>query len=431
MSLIDSPCESVEVLMEGLRQNWMKRNVALQTFEQELTEAAQTILGGKDGNVAVLDTFVPITEVSSHSPSARLKSTTMAESVEENVAEDYLHRELKRFKPSTELEESGESDEDNIEASLRDALDSTVVASQSKRRSRIKRQWDRVKACKSISGQYKAARMIATSVRHWYYNRNQSARVIQRFFRGWVARKRIAILRAQRVRLACCLQKWQNETHILKRARACIKIQSLWRGHVARLSIHRMKHHNAFRTHMEELFRLYLERRENARRTEAASTVQSAWKTFIAQRYFGALRRSALIFQSIWRGARVRRAVRQYRLALGNATHVEIELADADENDFAEIDTDPLQDVLSNFKAAKRNVLGSTEQPSRERDAPEAFVATCDEGSQHAAATEYFIRRRKRHLRQQHRRQRSDELKSDPSRRLARFLSNAAKIPRR
>jgi hypothetical protein len=182
---------------------------------------------------------------------------------------------------------------------------------------------------------------------------------------------------------------------------------------------------------MKELFRLYLERREKARRIAAASTIQRAWKTFIAQRYFGALRRSAFIFQSIWRGARVRRAVRQYRLALGNATRVEIELADADENDFAEIDTDPLHDVFSNFKSDKKTPLGSTEQPSRERDAPKAFAAISDEDTgQHDAATEYFIRRRKRHLRQQQRRQRSDELKSDPSRRLARFLSNAAKKSR-
>lgn len=427
---MDSPRESVEALMEGLRHNWMKRNVALQTFEQELTEAAETILGGKDGNVAVLNAFAVTTEVSSHSPSASLKSTTVAESVEENVAEDYLYRELKRFKRSTdEMQDSGESDEDNIEASLRDALDSTVAASQSKRRSRIKRQRDRVKVCESISGQYKAARIIITSVRRWYYNRNHSARVIQRFFRGWVARKRITSLRAQRMRLACCLRKWHAQTYRLKRARACTKIQSLWRGHAARLSIHRMKR-NAFRSHMEELFRLYLERRKKARRTAAASTIQRAWKTFIAQRNFGALRRSALIFQSIWRGARVRRAVRQYRLALGNATRVDIELADADENDFAEIDTDPLQDVFSNFKSAKKITLGSTEEPSRERDAPKAFVATSDEDGQHDAATEYFIRRRKRHLRQQHRRQRSDELKSDPSRRLARFLSNAAKKSR-
>ena len=432
MSLMDSPRESVEALMEGLRQNWMKRNVALQTFEQELTEAAETILGGNDGKAAVLNAFAVTTVVSSHSPSARLKSTTVAESVEENVAEDYLYRELKRFKRSTdEMQDSGESDEDNIEVSLRDALDSTVAASQSKRRSRIKRQRDRVKACESISGQYKAARIITTSVRRWYYNRNYSARVIQRFFRGWVARKRITSLREQRVRLACCLRNWHTHTHRLERARACTKIQSLWRGHAVRLSIHRMKHRNAFRTHMEELFRLYLERREKARRIAAASTIQRTWKTFIAQRYFGALRRSALIFQSIWRGARVRRAVRQYRLALGNATRVEIELADADENDFAEIDTDPLHDVFSNFKSDKKTPLGSTEQPSRERDAPKAFAAISDEDiGQHAAATEYFIRRRKRHRRQQQRRQRSDELKSDPSRRLARFLSNAAKKSR-
>ena len=424
---MDSPRESVETLMEGLRQNWMKRNVVLQTFEQELTEAAETILGEKDGIMTVLNAFAVTMEVSSDSSSARLESTSVAESVEENVPENYLYRELKRFKRSTdEMQDSGESDEDNIEASLRDALDSTVAASQSKRRSRIQRQRARVKACESISGQYKAAMIITASVRRWYYNRHHSARVIQRFFRGWVARKRITSLREQRLRLACCLRKWHTETHRLKRARACTKIQSLWRGHALRLSIHRVKR-NAFRSHMEELFRLYLERREKARRTEAASTIQRAWKTFIAQRYFGALCRSSLIFQSIWRGARVRRAVRQYRLALGNAMHVEIELADADENDFAEIDTDPLQDVFSNFKSVTRTTLDSTEQPSRERDAPKAFAATSDKDGQHAAATEYFIRRRKRHLRQQHRRQRSDKLKSDPSCRLARFLSNAAK----
>ena len=427
-----APCESAESLFESLCQNWAKRADELARFERELCATREAVRLSSDGSD--LDMVEKDTRPCSRACGEDTRDTPARPQRTESTfsAEPPAKRRAKQRIKSFVTEESDE-DEDT-EVSLRELLSRAIEESVAVRRRRVEKETERRKIVDTARVRRDAGRTIARSLKRWHTRRMRTICVVQSICRRWLALRRVRAVRDRRERLTRMFWIWRSTLIRARRRRACVRIQSSWRGYATRRALREDKgRRERVKRCVEEIVKRYIQRHERAKRACAAQRIQCAWRAFIR---FSTLRRmnaATLQIQRVWRGTRTRRAVRSYRESTARRNAVEFDLESADEDDFMDDDDDEnaaLRDVFDSVTCSTAERIAESTERARATSsrAPAASARQSDSAS--TASREHYNRRHKRHIREQSKRRRREALQTSSTARFAAFRSNAARSTR-
>lgn len=426
---------SPAALLEGLAQNWRRRIVALESFERELRatreEARRSMEGSEVDDVDDMDhDDHAATAASAHDDEgARLGRFSGDE------ARPRRARTPAKRRASALMERDGAEDDasdDSEDMSLRALLGHAVNETTSRRNRRIERQAERQQEVDDAFRRRDAGIKIVRAGRRWYARRLRKIIRLQSTCRRWLALRKVAMIQSSRALALKAGRRWRTTCETRRRIRACVRIQQAWRTRKLR----NLLRQDAARRHrvqrrVEEIVRQYMERRERAKRTHAVIKIQRTWRAFIRERLLMRQKVAVLDIQRVWRGARARNALRHYRELSARREAIERDLSTVDESDFMDIDEEEnsLSDVFATIQHSK-----SHERALEVEDSPQvapALVETRSGASASAdvsvASGEYYVRHRRRFIRDQKRRLIQRDLQRNADSRLARFRSNVAR----
>jgi hypothetical protein len=433
---------SIESLFTSLFESWGTRIAALELFEREISTTRETMLTSDEAD----DVVTAIIATSSSDETCGIESSEGSSSVAVSSSEsprtsrEPIQRSVPLIIPvivedsrdvedvDSEYATRADGSED-AEKTLRAHLEKIVEESTKRRHRRVLVEEERRRTIDAARERRDAGRIISRAMKRWYDHRVHACLVVQAHFRGWVARTLSTSLRRKRQIVARMAQTWRAACVRARRIRAATRIQTSWRVYTARQLLRQAAVRRArVQQKVEEITRRYLERRERSRREHRATQIQRAWRTYIRAKRVSVSISAALCIQRIWRGARARRSVLQYRRALARRDAAAFSLDSADESDFMDSiddDVDFLDDVFSiaeNMAVTAGDLVKTSKSSTRTRD-PEHSV---EKGDEEIVGARYYIRRRKQFIRTQKKRQRTEDLKSNPSSRLARFQKSSA-----
>ena len=428
-----APCESAESLFENLCQNWAKRADELARFERELCATREAVQLSSDESD--FDTVDKDDRACSRACDEDTRDSSARPRRNESTfcSEPPAKRRAKQRIKSFVTEES-DADEDT-EISLREILSRAVEDSVALRRRRVEKETERRKIIDTARERRDAGRTIARNLKRWHTRRMRKICVVQSVCRRWLALRRVRAVRDRRERLTRMFWVWCSTLVRARRLRACVRIQSSWRGYATRRSLHEDKvRRERVKRRVEEIVKRYVERHERAKRACAAQQIQRAWRAFIR---FSTLRRmniATLQIQRVWRGARTRKAVRSYRESTARRNAIEFDLESADENDFMDDDDDEnaaLRDVLDIVtRSTAERIAEPIERARATTSRARAASARQSDDSASTASREHYNRRHQRHLREQSKRRRREALQTSSTARFAAFRSNVARSTR-
>ena len=298
------------------------------------------------------------------------------------------------------------------------------------RQRRIERQTEREQEMDNARKRRDAGTRITRAVRRWYAMRIRRVIRIQSACRRWLARRKVAMIQSSRTFALGAGRRWRMTCETRRRDRACVRIQRAWRTYRRRV-LHRRDaaRRQRVQRRVEEIVQGYMRRRERAKHTQAVTKIQRSWRKLIQERLCMRRDAAALDIQRTWRGARARDALRHYRELLARREAIERELRTVDENDF--MDVDEVDSSLIDVFAIIQNSASherALEVKDPQRVAPSPAETRWDANADTSAASgEYYVRRRRRFIRDQKRRAIQRALQCNADSRLARFHSNAAR----
>lgn len=429
-------------LLEGLAQNWRRRIVALESFERELRatreEARRSI--ERSGSVDDVDDMdrddhddhddhavTAASALDDEGARARCSSgnaarTRRPQTPAKRRANDLMER-------ACDGDKDDESD-DSEDVSLRALLGRAVKETTSRRQRRIERQAERQQEVDEAFRRRAAGIKIARAGQRWYARRTRKVIQLQSACRRWLALRKVAMIQSSRAFALKAGRRWRMTCETRRRIRACVRIQQAWRAHKARIRRRRdAARRQRVQRRVEGIVRQYMQRRERAKHTHAAIKIQRSWRAFTRERLVMRQKAAVLDIQRIWRGARARDALRRYRELLACREEIERDLRTIDENDFMDDEQvdNSLSDVFASIQNSKFYERALKVEDSS-RGAPASAETRSDMSEDVSTASgEYYVRRRRRFIRDQKRRSIQRDLQRNADSRLARFRSNVAR----
>ena len=217
---------------------------------------------------------------------------------------------------------------------------------------------------------------------------NGAAVTLQRFGRGFLARRSFARARAAVVTLQAGVRGWlaRARARSLRQAKAANRIQAAWRAAAARAEL---KAAVAAATRIQAAWRGAESRRQtrDVRAWRAAIAIQAAWRTHVARRQWAKARGAAVAIQCAWRSKAARRELRCRRAAARDTTRlvsdkqaVEARLADVERV------LESVTNQRNEMKAALKEERAAREAAEARAAAAEVAVATTAADAAAAAA---------------------------------------------
>ena len=209
---------------------------------------------------------------------------------------------------------------------------------------------------------------------------NKAALTLQRFGRGFIARRRFARAKAAVVTLQAGARGWAARARVraLRRERAAVAVQRAWRGAAARAQLARAK---SAATSIQAVWRGFTSRRQtkDVKRWRAAIAVQAAWRARAARLQLAAARDAASTIARAWRCRVARRELRLRRVAARDTVKLV--------SDKAALETrlTELERVLASVTNQRNDMKAALKEEKAARDAAEARAAAA-EGEAAAAA---------------------------------------------
>ena len=416
-------------LIEGLAQSWRRRIVALESFERELRATREEVRCSIEGSGSDVDEMgqddfgatvaSALEDVGGRSRCSSGNEVRLRTPVKRRM-EDLMGRAY----------DSDEDSDDSEDASLRALLGRAVQETTMHRQRRIERQTERQQEVDDARKRRDAGTRITRAGRRWYAMRIRRVIRIQSACRRWLARRKVAMIQSSRMFALRAGRRWRMTCETRRRDRACVRIQRAWRTYRLRV-LHRRDaaRRQRVQRRVEEIVQGYMRRRERAKHTQAVTKIQRSWRKLIQERLYMRQDAAALEIQRIWRGARARDALRHYRELLARREAIERELRMVDENDF--MDVEEVDSSLIDVFAIIQNSASherALEVNDPQRVAPSPAETRSDANADTSAASgEYYVRRRRRFIRDQKRRAIQRDLQCNADSRLARFHSNAAR----
>ena len=266
-----APCESAESLFENLCQNWAKRADELARFERELCATREAVQLSSDESD--FDTVDKDDRACSRACDEDTRDSSARPRRNESTfcSEPPAKRRAKQRIKSFVTEES-DADEDT-EISLREILSRAVEDSVALRRRRVEKETERRKIIDTARERRDAGRTIARNLKRWHTRRMRKICVVQSVCRRWLALRRVRAVRDRRERLTRMFWVWRSTLVRARRRRACVRIQSSWRGYATRRALREDKgRRERVKRRVEEIVKRYVQRHERAKASVRRTT---------------------------------------------------------------------------------------------------------------------------------------------------------------
>ena len=431
---------STESLFTSLFESWGTRIAALEHFEKEILTTRETMLTLDDARNVAHDVRASVSSAdtcdSGSDPDDSPIMTCSSEShglccapVERlvpiiNPAVVVVHDDTRFVKDIESDDNASPGGGEDAEIKLRAQLEKIMQESTERKYRRVLIEEERRRTIDAARERRDAGRIISRAMKRWHEHRVSAIVVVQTHYRGWVARRFAASLRRKLRIVARIANTWRIKCALSRHIRAATHIQASWRMCIARRIFREAATRRArVQQKVEEIARRYLKRRERSRHERRATQIQRAWRTYARCKQLRMKTFAAMCIQRIWRGARARRSVSQYRRVLARRDSVAFALDSADESDFMDDDVELYDDVFSMAKNMPCATVAHVEPPKQSSQGSEQRRRIEERD---VVGAQYYARRREQFIRAQKKRMRKADLKSNPNSRLARFQKTSS-----